>query len=71
MSRRVELRPAAERDLDRLARFVANMDERAGVKRARELREKLQYWARAHSLVVPAPNRIRVNAQSSSDVRAI
>jgi plasmid stabilization system protein ParE len=42
MSRRVELRPAAERDLDRLALFVAQLDERAADKRERGLRERLR-----------------------------
>jgi plasmid stabilization system protein ParE len=42
MSRRVELRPAAERDLDRLADFVAAMDARAGDKRERDLLKALQ-----------------------------
>ncbi|MBL8551048.1 MAG: type II toxin-antitoxin system RelE/ParE family toxin [Hyphomonadaceae bacterium] len=42
MSRRVELRPAAERDLDRLAEFVAQLDPRAGDKRERDLREALR-----------------------------
>ena len=38
MSRRVELRPAAQRDLDRLAAFIAKLDERAADKRERGLR---------------------------------
>lgn len=33
MSRRIELRPAARRDLLRLVDFVAALDERAGAKR--------------------------------------
>jgi plasmid stabilization system protein ParE len=42
MSREVRLRPAAERDLERLADFVERMDERAGLKRARALREAVR-----------------------------
>ncbi|MCR6645315.1 MAG: type II toxin-antitoxin system RelE/ParE family toxin [Terricaulis sp.] len=42
MSRAVELRPAAQRDLGRLETFIAQMDERAGAKRAKALREALR-----------------------------
>jgi plasmid stabilization system protein ParE len=42
MSRRVELRPAAERDLDRLVAFMVKLDQRAADKRERGLREALR-----------------------------
>jgi plasmid stabilization system protein ParE len=39
---RVELRPAAECDLDRLAQFMAALDERAADRRERWLRETIR-----------------------------
>ena len=46
MTRRVELRPAARRDLDRLVSFLAKLDERAADRRERWLRESLRALAR-------------------------
>ncbi|PZO55158.1 MAG: type II toxin-antitoxin system RelE/ParE family toxin [Alphaproteobacteria bacterium] len=42
MTLRVELRPAAERDLDRLVVFMAKLDERAADRRERWLRESIR-----------------------------
>ncbi len=42
MSRKVELRPAAWRDLLRLVEFVADLDERAGAKREDGLESALR-----------------------------
>jgi plasmid stabilization system protein ParE len=42
MTRRIELRPAAERDLDRLVAFMLELDERAADKRERGLRAALR-----------------------------
>lgn len=42
MSRRIELRQAARRDLLRLVEFVANLDERAGAKREDALEAALK-----------------------------
>lgn len=46
MTRRVELRPAARRDLDRLVSFLAKLDERAADRRERWLRESLRALGR-------------------------
>lgn len=46
MTRRVELRPAAGRDLDRLVSFLAKLDERAADRRERWLRESLRALGR-------------------------
>ena len=42
MTRRVELRPAARRDLDRLVAFMAKLDARAADRRENWLRESLR-----------------------------
>lgn len=42
MTRRVELRPAARKDLDRLVAFMASLDERSADRREQWLRESLQ-----------------------------
>ncbi len=55
MTRKVELRPAAERDLNRLAAFVAAMDERAGNKRERMLREALRRLGERPFIGRPGP----------------
>ena len=55
MKRRVELRPAAERDLDRLAGFIAKLDERAADKRERGLREALRKLGDRPFLGRPGP----------------
>ena len=47
MSRKVELRPAADRDLDRLVAFLVPMSERAARTRSRRIREKLRGLGRA------------------------
>jgi plasmid stabilization system protein ParE len=41
VTRRVELRPAARKDLDRLVAFMATLDERAADRRERWLRKSL------------------------------
>jgi len=46
VTRRVELRPAARRDLDRLVSFLAALDERAGDRREKWLREALRALSR-------------------------
>jgi plasmid stabilization system protein ParE len=46
VTRRVELRPAARRDLDRLVSFLAALDERAADRRERWLRESLHALSR-------------------------
>lgn len=46
MTLRVELRPAAIRDLDRLVSFLAKLDERAADRRERWLRESLRALGR-------------------------
>ena len=46
MTRRVELRPATSRNLDRLVSFLASLDERAAVRRERWLRESLRALGR-------------------------
>jgi toxin ParE1/3/4 len=53
MSRRVELRPAAERDLDRLVAFVAQDNLKAAKRRSRRLREALRSLA-----IAPLKGRI-------------
>lgn len=55
MSRRVELRPAAQRDLDRLAAFIAKLDERAADKRERGLREALRKLGQRPLIGRPGP----------------
>lgn len=47
MKRRVELRPAADRDLDRLAAFLIPMSDRAARARSKRIREKLRSLADA------------------------
>jgi len=42
MTRTVELRPAARRDLDRLVAFMAKLDVRAADRREKWLRESLR-----------------------------
>jgi plasmid stabilization system protein ParE len=42
MSRKVELHPAADRDVDRLAEFLIPMSERAARARSKQIREKLR-----------------------------
>jgi plasmid stabilization system protein ParE len=46
VTRRVELRPAARRDLDRLVSFLAALDERAADRRQKWLRESLRALGR-------------------------
>jgi plasmid stabilization system protein ParE len=74
MSRRVELRPAAERDLDRLVAFMAKLDARAADKRERWLRESLRSLARRPLIGRPGPmpslrERVLKYGKSSSLVR--
>lgn len=46
MTRRVELRPAARKDLDRVVAFLAGLDERSADRRERWLRESLRSLGR-------------------------
>lgn len=46
MTRRIELRPAARRDLDRLVAFLAALDQRAADQREQWLRESLRALGR-------------------------
>ena len=56
MTRRIKLRPAAERDLDRLVDFVAQLDARAADRREQWLRESLRRLARHPLMGRPGPN---------------
>ncbi|MDX2277270.1 MAG: type II toxin-antitoxin system RelE/ParE family toxin [Hyphomonadaceae bacterium] len=47
MRRRVELRPAADRDLNRLAAFLIPMSDRAARTRSKQIREKLRALSEA------------------------
>ncbi len=47
MSRKVELRPAADHDLDRLVAFLIAMSNRAARTRSKQIREKLRSLANA------------------------
>lgn len=55
MTRRVKLRPAAERDLDRLIDFMAQLDARAADRREHWLRESLRRLARYPQMGRPGP----------------
>lgn len=55
MTRRVVLRPTAERDLDRLVRFLAKLDQRAADRRQQWLRESLRRLARHPFTGRPGP----------------
>ena len=55
MTRRVVLRPGAERDLDRLVGFLAKLDERAADRRQEWLQESLLRLARHPFMGRPGP----------------
>lgn len=55
MTRLVKLRPAAERDLDRVVDFLARLDPRAADRREQWLRESLRRLARHPLMGRPGP----------------
>lgn len=55
MTRLVKLRPAAERDLDRVVDFLARLDPRAADRREQWLRESLRRLARHPMMGRPGP----------------
>lgn len=59
MTRRVELRPAAQRDLERLVDFLAALDERAADRRLLWLRESLRALGARPLKGRPGPHGLR------------